>query len=224
MPQFSDVVTHKDELWRKALGVVIAVAPFSTSPLTSILDTTDGTLAALPNGWDQLGRPTEDGITWPRETELSELFGLGSTNPGRSDIRRVTKRISFSIIEANRQVLQLAQGVDLSAVATTKVPASTGNPEVTWDEPEIPNYDYMRLIAIARDTTGGGEMYIGRELLRCKVTEVGEETWSDQDSAMVTPLTLTAYHDSVEGTAMRHFRGGPGYAEIVENEGFAAPA
>lgn len=224
MPQFSDVVTHKDELWRKALGVVLAVAPFTTPALTSILDTTDGTLAALPTGWDQLGRVTEDGVTWPRETELSELFGLGSTNPARSDIRRVTKRVSFTVAESRRKVLEIAQGVDLSATPTNKVPAATGNAEVTWDEPEIPNYDYMRLVAIARDTTGAGEMYIGRQLLRCKVTEVGDETWSDQDSSMVTPLTLTAYFDSVAGTAMRHFRGGPGYGEIVENEGFAAPA
>ena len=225
MPQFSDVVTHKDELWRKALGVVIAVAPYSTAALTTILDAADGTLAALPTGWTQLGRPTEDGITWPRETELSEIFGLGSTNPGRSDIRRATKRITFTIMESRRKVIELVQGVDLSTVATKKVPATTGtSSEVTWDEPELPNYDYMRLIAIARDTTAGGEMYIGRQLLRAKVTEIGEETWNDQDNTMATELTLTAYFDSTAGTAMRHFRGGPGYTEIVQNEGFAAPA
>lgn len=222
MPTFSDVVDHKDELWRKALGVIVAVAPITTAPITSILDATDGTLKALPAGWIQLGRPTEDGITWPRETELSELYGLGSTGPGRSDIRRATKRVSMTLMETNKKVLELSQGVDLSDVAPTLHPATTGHPEVTWDEPELPTYDYMRLIAIGRDVTGGGEMYIGRELLRCKVTEPGEETWSDQDSAMVTPLTFTAYFDSAEGTAMRHFRGGPGYAEVVELEGFTA--
>ena len=222
MPQFQGVVAHKDELWRKALGVIVAVAPFSTAAITSILDTTDGTLAALPTGWKQLARPTEDGITWPRETEVSELFGLGSTGPARSDIRRATKRVSFTLAEVRRAGLELAQGIDLSSVTTNRVPATTGNAEVTWDEPEIPTYPYMRLIAIGRDVTAGGEMYIGRELLRCRVTEVGEETWSDQDQAMVTPLTLTAYHDSAAGTAMRHFRGGPGYGQIVEEEGFPA--
>ena len=220
---FSDVVTHKDELWRKALGTVIAVAPFSTAPIASILDATTGALKALPTGWVELGRPTEDGITWPRETEVSELFGLGSTGPARSDIRRATKRVSFTLAESRRKVIELAQGVDLSAVDTTLHPATTGNAEVTWDEPEMPDYPYMRLIAIARDTTAGGEMYIARELMRAKVTEVGEETWSDQDTAMVTQLTLTAYHDTAAGTAMRHFRAGPGYAEVVEEEGFAAP-
>lgn len=220
MGQFADVVEHKDELWRKALDVVVLVASMATTPIASLLDTTDGTLKAFPAGWIPLGRPTEDGITWPRETEVSELFGLGSRNPGRSDIRRSTKRVSMTIMEANRKVLELAQGIDLTGVTSTLIPATTGEPEVTWDEPEIPIYGFMRLIAVARDVTATGEMYIGRELLRCKVTEVGEETWSDQDSAMVTPLTFTAYHDSTEGSAMRHFRGGPGFAEVVTAEGW----
>ena len=223
MPNFGEVVEHKDELWRKALGAIVAVAPYSTSPITSILDATDGTLAALPAGWVQLGRPTEDGITWPRETEVSELFGMGSTGPARSDIRRVTKRVSFTLAEVRKSGLELAQGITISPTVT-KVPVTTGSQHLTWDEPELPTYPFMRLIAIARDITAGGEMYIARELLRCKVTEVGEETWSDQDQAMVQQLTLTAYHDSTEGTAMRHFRGGPGYAEVIELEGFTAAA
>lgn len=224
MPTFGDVADHKDELWRKALGIVIGWAPFSTVLPTSILDATTGLLKALPTGFVQLGRCTEDGVTWPRETELSEIFGNGSTNPGRSDIRRVTKRVSMTLMESRRKVIELAQGVDLSAVTTDLIPASTGNPEVTWDEPEIPNYDYGRLIAIARDASTSGEMYIGRLLPRAKVTEVGEETWNDQDQTMNTALTFTAYFDSTAGTAMRHFRGGPGYDEIVELEGFPAGA
>lgn len=222
MPMFADVSDHNDQLWRKALNIVIAVAPVSTAAITSILDTTTGTLKALPAGWDLLGRVTEDGITWPRETEVSDIFGHGSANPGRSDIRRSTKRVSFTAMESRRRVLELAQGIDLSTVESTLIPATTGNPEVTWDEPELPVYPYMRLIAIGQDVTGTGEMYIGRELLRCKVTEVGEEVWSDQDQLMQTPLTLTAYMDVVEGSPMRHFRGGPGYDEVVQAEGWAA--
>ncbi len=224
MPAFNDVVDLNDGLVRKALGTIVAVAPFTTAALTSILNTTDGTLAALPAGWLQLGRVSEDGITWPRETEVSEIFGLGSANPVRSDIRRSVKRVSFTVLETRRKVIELAQGVDLASETVTKVPATTGNPELTWDEPELPVYPYMRLLAVARDTTGTGDMYIGRQLLRCKVTEVGEETWSDQDQAMTTPLTLTAYHDEVAGSAIRHFRAGPGYTEVVQDEGFPAPA
>lgn len=223
MPTFGEVQGHKDELWRKALGAIVAVTPYSTAAITNILDPTTGTLAALPAAWTQLGRPTEDGITWPRETEVSELFGMGSVNPARSDIRRVTKRVSFTLAEVRKAGMELAQGITITPTVT-KVPATTGNQHLTYDEPELPTYPYMRLIAIARDVTAGGEMYIARQLLRCRVTEVGEETWSDQDQAMVQQLTLTAYHDSVAGTAMRHFRGGPGYGQVIVNEGFTAAA
>jgi hypothetical protein len=65
---------------------------------------------------------------------------------------------------------------------------------------------------------------MARHALRCKVTEVGDEVWSDQDQAMTTPLTFTFYNDPTEGTPLRHFRGGPGYEEIVTAEGFTAPA
>lgn len=220
MPAFSDVQTNQDQLWRKALGTIVAWAPYSTTLLTTLLDSTTGDLKALPTGWKQLGRPTEDGITWPRETEVSELYGLGSTDPGRSDIRRVTKRVSMTLMETNKTVVELAQGVDLSGVTHTLTPASTGKPQVTWDEPELPTYPYGRLVVIARDVTSA-ELYIGREMPRVKVTELGEETWSDGDAAMVTPLTFTCYYDDVAGTPMRHFRGGPGFADIMTDEGWA---
>jgi len=222
MPQFNGVVAHKDELVRKALGTIVAIAPMTTAAVTTILDSADGSLKALPVGWVQLGRCTEDGITWPRETEVSELFGMGSTGPARSDIRRATKRVSLTLLEVRRAALELAQGIDLTAVTTTRTPVTTGSASVTWDEPQLPTYPYMRLLAISRDITDTGEIYVAKQLTRCRVTEVGEETWSDQDQAMVTQLTWTAYHDSTAGTAMRHFRGGPGYASIVATEGFPA--
>jgi hypothetical protein len=217
MPLFADVVEQNDALVRKALNTIVAVAPYTTPALTTILSPTTTALAALPAGWVQLGRLTEDGSTWPRETEMSEIFGQGSANPVRSDIRRAVKRVSFTLLEARRKTIELAQGIDLSGV----VPAATTG-EVKWDEPDLPTYPYMRMVAIAQDVTGTGEMYIGRHLLRCKVTEAGEDMWSDQDQAMVTPLTFTAYNDETAGTPMRHFRGGPGYAEVVTNEGFVA--
>lgn len=224
MPQFNDVQAHNDGLVRKALDTIVAVAPFSEAPITSILDSASGDLKALPANWIQLGRLSEDGTSFARETEVSEIFGHGSVDPTRSDIRRAVKRASLTMLEVRKKGLELAQGVETLGETTTRVPATTGNVEVTWDEPEAPVYPYMRLIAIAKDITSTGEIYVARHALRCKVTEVGEEVWSDQDQAMVTPLTFTFYNDNAEGTPLRHFRGGPGYEEIVADEGFTAPA
>lgn len=224
MPLFNDVTDHNDGLVRKALDTIVAVAPYSTAAITSILDPTAGDLAALPTGYKMLGRLSEDGTSFARETEVSEIFGLGSTDPTRSDIRRAVKRASLTLLEVRKIGLELAQGVESLGEATSRVPATTGNVEVTWDEPESPTYPYLRMIAIARDISGAGEVYVARHALRCKVTSVGEEMWSDQDQAMTTPLTFTFYSDPTAGTPLRHFRGGPGYEEIVTDEGFTAPA
>lgn len=222
MPLFGDVESHNDELVRKALGIIVAVAPYSTGAITSILDPATGLLAALPAGYVQLGRLTEDGASFARETEVSEIFGHASTDPARSDIRRAVKRMSMTLLEVRKKGLELAQGVSSLGETVAKIPASTGNQHVTWNEPSQPTYPYLRMIAIAMDITNTGELYVARHALRCKVTEVGEEVWSDQDQAMVTPLTFTFYNDSTAGTPLRHFRAGPGYGQVITNEGFTA--
>lgn len=222
MSAFADVQAHNDGLVRKALDTIIAVAPMSEPALTSILDDTSGDLAPLPANWAQLGRLSEDGTNFARETELSEIFGHGSVDPARSDIRRSIKRASFTLLETRAEGIRLAQGVE--DLGETSSLTTGGTTEVTWDETSAPTYPYMRLVAVARDITDAGEIYIARHALRCKVTEVGEEVWSDQDQAMTTPLTFTFYVDETEGTPLRHFRGGPGYGQIVEDEGFPAGA
>ena len=225
MPLFDDVSTHDDTLVRKALGIIVAVAPATEAAITSILDATTGNLKALPANWVQLGRLTDDGATFARETEVSEIFGHGSIDPARSDIRRATKRVNFTMLETRKQGLQLAQGVSSLGEVATKIPASTGSQHITWKEPESPTYPYLRALFIAKDITGGGEMYIADHAFRCKVTEVGETAWSDQDSAMATPLTMTFYNDPTEGSALRHFRAGPGYTNsVVTAEGFTPAA
>lgn len=224
MPLFDDVIDVNDTLVRKALSTIVAVAPYSTSAITSILDPTNGDLAALPVGYLPLGRLSEDGTSFARETEVSEIFGHGSVDPARSDIRRAVKRASITMLEVRKIGLELAQGVSSLGETVSKVPASTGNQQVTWDEPAAANYPYLRMIAIAKDITGEGEVYIARHALRCKVTEVGDEVWSDQDTAMVTPLTFTFYNDPTEGTPLRHFRGGPGAEQMITDEGFTPAA
>lgn len=222
MALFDDESGHNDTLVRKALGAVVAVAPMSETALTSILDDTTGDLAPLPAPWIKLGRPTEDGESFARETEVSEIFGHGSIDPARSDVRRAVKRASITFLESRKKLMELAQGVETLGETVTRT--TGGTVETTWDETESPTYPYMRLIVIAKDITDAGEFYIARHALRCKVTEVGEEVWSDQDQAMTTPLTFTFYTDPTEGTPLRHFRGGPGYEAIAEDEGFTVPA
>ncbi|MGH3475289.1 MAG: hypothetical protein ACRDQD_00465 [Nocardioidaceae bacterium] len=221
MPLFDDVSDHNDSLVRKALGIIVAVAPYSEAAIADVLDATTGLLKAMPANWKLLGRLTEDGVTFPRETEVSEIYGHGSTDPARSDIRRAKKSASFTLMEARKSGFELAQGVSTITPTASKIPASTGNQQLKWDEPEVPTYPYLRALFIAKDLTGTGEMYIADQALRCKVTEVGETAWSDQDTSMNLPITMTFFNDPVIGSALRHFRAGPGYtSSVITAEGF----
>lgn len=224
MALFDDVIDVNDGLVRKALQTLVAIAPLTSDALDSILDDATGDLAALPVGYTKLGRLTEDGASWARETEVSEIFGQGSTGPARSDIRRATRRVTFTMLELRKAGLQLAQGVETLGETVSRVPATSGSQMITWDEPDTPTYPYLRAIFIAKDITGSGEIYIAKHALRCKVTEVGEEVWSDQDQAMSQQVTFTFFTDEAEGTPLRHFIGGPGLDEIVTDMGFAAAA
>jgi len=215
MPVFDDINVTNHDLIRKVLGIAAFVAPMATAVPTALTDG-DGALLELPDGWRPLGRPSEDGVTWARETELSEIFGHGSPEPVRSDIRRATKRMTITALESRIVNLEQYMGMDLSAVET-----STGG-ESVFDEAALPTYPPVRLLAIGMDVTGGGEYYIGKCFPNAKVTETGEQQWSDADQALVYPLTYTARQDPVLGTAVRHWLAGSGRAP--EDEGFPAAA
>lgn len=213
---FADIDERNNANVRKGLRAAVFVAPMSEAALTSIMDSA-GDLAALPANWSALGWNTEDGLTWPRETEVSEIYGHGSPEPLRSDIRRSTKRFTVVTMETTLTALEQYLGFSLSAVTT-----SLTDKESTFDEPELPVYPYQRVIAIAKDENDAGEYYMARMFPRARITEVGEETWQDGDTPAQRSLTYTGFFDEDAGTSSRWFLAGPGRDAVAE--GFPAPA
>ena len=213
MPMFDDINVRNNDNVRKGMAGAVFVAPMSAPPVTAITDT-QGALVAVPAPYKPFGWISEDGVTWPRETEVSEIFGWGGSEPIRSDLRRATKRMTVTAFETNRTVLEEYLGQDLSAVTT----ASGG--ESSFDEAPLPPFPFRRVLVIARDTASGGEYYRGQHFLRAKVTEVSEQTWADADTPISYQITYTAFQDADEGTAVRHFLGGPG--RNAADEGFPA--
>lgn len=206
----------QNELIRKALDAVVLLAPATTAVPATIVDT-GGADLVIPTGFEPLGHHTEDGLTWGRETEVSDITSHGSVDPTRSDIRRITSTLAVTAQETNIQTLQASLGLDLSAVA----PPASG--EVVFEEPTRPKARHYRVLAVGVDDGDDGEIYVGRLLSRAKVTEVGEEVWSDGDQAMARALTFTGYKDATEGFTVRHFFGGPGWTALLESMGFPAP-
>lgn len=212
---FADLENKNNANIRKGLRPIVVVAPYSTTLPTALTDASGG-LVALPAAWREFGWTGEDGLNWPRETEVSDIAGHGSPEPLRSDIRRSTKRLTVTALETNIVVLEQYLGMDMSTVTT-----ALGG-ESTWDEPELPDYKYVRLLAIVLDQSDTGEYYMGTLYPRARVTEVGELVEADQDTPKQRQLTYTAFLDAAAGTSVRHFAGGPGRDPVAE--GFPAPA
>lgn len=215
---WADVVTSKKaELIRKALDAVVLIAPVSAAVPATIVDV-GGTNLVLPTGFNALGHHSEDGVTWGREVENSDITSHGQVDPTRSDIRRITSTVAVTAQETNLQTLEASLGMDLSGVT----PPNTG--EVVFEEPTRPKSVYYRVLGLSVDDSDGGEIYMARLFPRAKVTEVGETVWSDGDDAMVRALTFQAYQDSAEGFSVRHFFGGPGWEALLTDAGFPAAA
>jgi hypothetical protein len=217
MPVFDDIAVKNEALVRKGLDLAVFIAPMTSTFPTALTDAA-GELVVLPAGYVALGQINEDGASWARETEVSDIYGIGTAEPVRSDIRRATKRLTVVPLETNITVLSQYLGVDLSAITT-----SAGGESVI-DEPGLPPFNYVRLVAIGKDVSslggGNGEYYLGRGFPRARVTEVAEEVWADGDTALQHSLTFTAFQDPTLGTASRYYFGGQG--RDAEAEGFPA--
>lgn len=217
MATWADVVAKQNQLIRKALDAELFLAPISAAVPTTIMDPSGG--PKLPTGFGALGHHTDDGLTWGRETEASDVASHGSVEPSRSDIRRITRTLQVTAQETNRLALEAQLGISLGAV--TPGTGATGG-EITFQEPDRPKSVYYRLLALAVDDADDGEIYFGRLYTRAKVTETGEEVWSDGDQALQRQMTFQSYKDDAAGFSVRHFFGGPGWVSLLEAAGFDA--
>ena len=176
----------------------------------------DGTQLTLPAGYVPIGLTTkDDGATWSREQETSDVTSHGYAEPTRRDILSDQTGLNFTAQEAKRTTLELDKGVDLSAVK----PDANGN--LVIDKPSRPQPLYWRVLAIGKDGDGPDAIYVVRWLPRAQVTENAEQNWSEE-SELTFPSTFSAYTDPEVGTSMREIWAGPGldHAEM----GFPAPA
>jgi hypothetical protein len=205
MPTFEELKQSDSENLWKALNGLIAVAPFSVDALTkSDIFSADGkSLKPLPEGYLQLGRVTEDMFSWGREIEASEVRSGGESEPGRTDIKSVTKSLTTTVQEVNKTTLELIKGIDLTAV---KAGLADGVVEIV--EPDRPRMRYYRVVVFAADEGELGERYRVRQFTRSRVTETGDETWQNEDDSMSTELTFSAFKDQLLGTSTMEWIGG----------------
>jgi hypothetical protein len=158
----------------------------------------------------------DDGYTWSRETEMSEVTSHGSTEPTRRDITSDVTGLQMTAQETSKTVLEISHNIDLSGVTPA---ATTG--EIGYNRSIAPVTRYRRLISIGVDGAGADAFYIINILPRAMISEFGESTWSDEDE-LTYPMTWSATPDPILGYSFRQVLAGPGAKARLVSMGFSA--
>lgn len=211
---YSTLKDKKTELIRKARDGSVYLAPTTAPAITTLTTGAGATLSALPAGYADLGWISQDGASYTRTTEVSEVNSFGSVEPTRSDTTRDTITLSVTAQETRLETLGLYTGAD---VASIEADATTG--EVQIEKPARPGFKYYRLLGLFVDDGDDGEIYIARFMPRAKVTEVGEQVFTDGDDPIQYPVTFQGYEDSTLGFSHKWYFAGPGWQAILEDMG-----
>lgn len=211
---YSALRDKKTELIRKARDGSAFIADISATAITTLTTGAGADLNALPAAYEDLGWTSTDGATYARSTESSEVKSFGSVEPTRSDVTSDTITMAVTAQETKLLTLGLYTGADLSS---TQAAATTGEFQV--EKPARPGFRYYRLLGLFVDDTDDGELYVARFMPRARVTEFGDQQFTDGEDPISYPLTFTGYEDSVLGYSHKWFFGGPGWLALLASMG-----
>lgn len=207
---YSTLKDKKTELIRKARDGSCFIAATSVAAITNLTSGSSADLVALAAGYEDLGWISQDGAAYARTTEVSEVNSFGSVEPTRSDTTRDTITLSVTCQETRLTTLGLYTGADIASIEAA---ATTGETQI--EKPSRPGFRYYRLLGLFVDDGDDGEIYIARFMPRAKVTEVGEQTFTDGDDPISYPVTFQGYEDSTLGYSHKWFFGGPGWQALT---------
>jgi hypothetical protein len=214
---YSALKDKKTQLIRKARDGSVFIAPTTVAAITTLTTGAGADLTALTTGYKDLGWISQDGAAYARTTEVSEVNSFGSVEPTRSDTTRDTITLSVTCQETRLQTLGLYTGADIASITSA---TTTG--EVQIAKPSRPGFRYYRLFGLFVDDGDAGEIYVARFMPRAKVTEVGEQTFTDGDDPISYPVTFQGYEDSTLGYSHKWLFGGPGWKALLTDMGITA--
>jgi hypothetical protein len=204
MATFTEAKGHNRDNIRKVLEMAIFVKPVADADtaITQIYTTALGLI--IPAGYLPVGMVTkDDGATWSRDQESSDVTSFGYAEPVRRDVVSDVTGLAFTMQESKKTTMELFHGLDLSAITTD----AQGN--FYFDKASRPVNRKYRVLALGKDGDGPDAVYVARWLPNAQVTENGEQAWSEGDEVKY-PATFTAYTDTTFGTSYREIWGGPG--------------
>ena len=211
-----DNLQHRQQaLIRKMIEGSVFIAPFSATAITTLTDT-DKFLKALPAGYEDIGWLSDNGASLERKVDAPEIKSWGAVEPTRTDIISDVTTLKIECQETKKATIGLYTGADLTAVTADPTTA-----EVDIAKPPRPGIQYHRALVVGVDLTDNGELYVGRFLPRCRVTDYDNQDFQAAgDKPLTFGCTLTAYIDSVLGYSERWLFGGAGWAALQTQMGF----
>lgn len=205
--------TNVDAMTASAAGLT-----GGTSPAVNVTTSTPGVsvdLSPLPSGWEDLGYTSTDGVNFGRTTEVSEVRSFGSADPTRSDITSDVITMGATAQETKLLTLGLYTGAD-----TAGMQAAAGTGEFSISKPNVPGFKFYRALGLFLDRDDfGREIWMGRYMPRCRVTEYGEQAFNDGEDPVSYNMTFTGYEDSSLGYSHRWIFGGPGWLSLLDEMG-----
>jgi hypothetical protein len=220
MATFTEAKGHNPSNIRKILEMAIFVKPWddADTPITKVWGGDTAGLT-IPAGYLPVGVTSkDDGATWSRNQETSDVTSHGYAEPTRRDIVSDVTGLAFTMQESKKTTMELFHGLDLSSVVTD---SALNGGSFYFDKASRPAQRKYRVLALGKDGDGPDAIYVARWLPNAQITENGEQAWSEGDEVKY-PATFTAYTDETVGTSFREIWGGPGLDHA--RMGFPAPA
>lgn len=209
---FETVAARDNSNIRKPLKGTVLLGKFETAAIITTLVATGGQIA-VPNTYESVGWISEDGLTFTRDREFSDVRGWGSGTFLRRDIRSDDHSVAFTALETKRLTKELRENRDLSANEM-----SAGG-EWKYDLLDRPDVKYWRVLNIGVDGAGTSRFYMAKFYHRMSVSEMDDEAWSDGDDPLQYNVTMTAEPDPVAGVVGTEFLFGPGALAAAEAMG-----
>jgi hypothetical protein len=212
---FETAAGRNSNLIRKALQGAVLLGDFLTLPAVTTLAATGGQVN-VPTGLESVGWTSEDGLTFAKDTNTSDVRGWGSGSFLRRDIQSQDLSIQFTALETKKQTQELKLG---RALTTAELTLSADG-EVKQDILDRPGLRYWRVVAIAVDGDGADRIFLAKIYHKAVVSAMDDENWTDGDNPIQYNVTMSALPDDEEGTVGCELLFGPGFVSRATEMGF----
>jgi hypothetical protein len=218
VPTFDDLAEKKEQLVRKPLdGSCFRAALTAEHIDESNLFDTDGSLLALPTGYQDLGLLNPDGMAFSRDINTSDVMAFGRQTPVRSDVTSDSTTLAVTAIETNLTTIELGTGATLLPGSRS---TTTGALQIK--KPPRPTPKQYHFLGVAVDLTEDGELYVCRYLPKGKITGYGDQAFGGTDDPIGWNCTITSQFDGDFGASEAWLFGGPGWNALLVDMGFTA--